>query len=589
MTGYPNTRFGQRSLVESKQQPPPEPDSPMKKTVPDLTSRFPFHAELEQSRGSAGELGNHAIDEFKAGRLSRRELLRHASLLGLSLAAGGLIGMPHARAQTPAGKPGGTIRVAHLTPSGQVDPLTVTDPAGLALINQTGEFLIDDDGQELKLRPSLALSWKPNDQGDVWTFKLRPNVKFHDGQPMTAKDVAATFNRLADPASGSAALSVLKGVLSKGSVKVIDDMTVEFHLDAPNGNFPYYVSSDTYNAVILPANFSGTYEKSFPGTGPFKFESYTPKVGAAFVRNPGYWGDKALPDRVTFAFYADEQSELLALQGRQADVMGDFTVQGGLSMMTNPEFKVLGVKSSAHRQMHMRTDTGPFKDKRVRQALALAVNRDVLVKGLFKGRAALGNDSPFSPVFPSSDLSVPQRKLDVAKAKQLLAAAGVPNGFDVTLTTEKYMEIPDLAVVIQNAAKAVGIRITLKVESQELYYGAGTYGKSDWLDSPLGITDYGHRGVPNVFLNAPLTSGGTWNAAHFKNPQYDKLVADFVAALDVASQKKLSGQIQALLLDETPLVIPYFYDQLIVTRANVSGVRFNAISQLYFQRATIGA
>jgi peptide/nickel transport system substrate-binding protein len=141
--------------------------------------------------------------------------------------------------------------------------------------------------------------------------------------------------------------------------------------------------------------------------------------------------------------------------------------------------------------------------------------------------------------------------------------------------------------VTQNAAKAIGVKISLKVESQELYYGAGTFGKSDWLDSPLGITDYGHRGVPNVFLNAPLTSGGTWNAAHFKNPQYDKLVADFVAALDVASQKKLSAQIQTLLLDETPVVIPYFYDYLVVTRANVSGVRFNANSQLYLDRAAI--
>jgi peptide/nickel transport system substrate-binding protein len=545
--------------------------------------------DLDPARTSAGELGNHAIDEFKAGRLSRRALLRHASLLGLSLATGGIAGMPLARAQAPAAKPGATIRVAHLTPAGAVDPLTVTDPAGLALINQTGEFLIDDDGEHLTLRPGLALSWKPNTKGDVWTFKLRPNVKFHDGQTMSAKDVAFTFDRLADPASGSAALSVLKGVLSKGSVKIIDDMTVEFHLDAPNGNFPYYVSSDTYNAVILPANFTGPYEKSFMGTGPFRLEKYTPQVGASFVRNPDYWGEKALPERVQFTFYAGQSAQLLALQGRQADVMGDFSVQGGLSVMNNPAFKVLGVKSSAHRQMHMRTDTGPFKDKRVRQALAFAVNREVIVKGLFRGRATLGNDSPFAPVFPSSDLTVPQRRLDVAKAKQLLAQAGVPNGFDVTLTTEKYMEIPDLAVVIQNAAKAVGIRITLKVESQDQYYGAGTYGKSDWLDSPLGITDYGHRGVPNVFLNAPLTSDGTWNAAHFKNPQYDKLVADFVAALDVASQKKLSGEIQNLLLDETPVVIPYFYDQLIVTGANVSGVRFNAISQLYFERATISA
>ncbi|GAB5100867.1 ABC transporter substrate-binding protein [Caballeronia sp. LZ001] len=545
---------------------------------------------LDAARTHAGELGNHAIDEFKAGRLTRRELLRHASVLGIALSAGGLLGLgaTNARAQAAA-KPGGTIRVAHLTPAGAVDPLTVTDASGLALINQTGEFLIDDDSEKLALNPALALSWSSNAKGDVWTFKLRQNVKFHDGQTMTAKDVAATFNRLADPNAGSAALSVLKGVLSKDSAKAIDDHTVEFHLDAPNGNFPYYVSSDNYNAVILPANFTGSYEKTFMGTGAFKLEKYTPKVGASFVRNPDYWGAKALPDRVNFSFYADHQAQLLAMQGRQADVMGDFTVQGGVSILSNSQFKVLGAKSSSHRQIHMRCDTGPFKDKRVRQALALAINREVIVKGLFKGRATVGNDSPFAPVFPSSDLSVPQRHLDVAKAKQLLGEAGVANGFDITLTTEKYMEIPDLAVVVQNAAKAVGIRITLKVESQDLYYGSGTFGKSDWLDSPLGITDYGHRGVPNVFLNAPLTSDGTWNAAHFKNPAYDKLVAQFVASLDVASQKKVSGDIQRLLLDETPVIIPYFYDQLIVTRANVSGVRFNAISQMWFDRATVSA
>ncbi|WP_133647653.1 ABC transporter substrate-binding protein [Paraburkholderia flava] len=544
---------------------------------------------LEAARRTADSHGNHAIDEFVAGRLSRRELLRHASVLGLSLAAGGLLGMPSARAQGAAGTAGAnaTIRVAHLTPAGAVDPLTVTDAASLALLNQTGEFLIDDDGQQLVLKPALALSWKPNDKGDVWTFKLRPNVKFHDGQLFSAKDVVATFDRLADPATGSAALSVLKGVLSKGGAKVVDEHTVAFHLDAPNGNFPYYVSSDNYNGVILPANYAGNYEKSFIGTGPFKLEKYQPKVGASFVRNPDYWGEKALPQRVQFSFYADEQAQILALQGHQADVMGTFTVQGGSGIMNNPEFQVMGVKSSAHRQIHMRNDNPLFKDKRVRQALALTLDRDVIVRGLFRGRAQIGNDSPFAPVFPSSDAGVPQRKIDIAKAKQLLAQAGVANGFDVTLTTEKYMEIPDLAVVVQNAAKAIGVRINLKVESQSLYYGAGTPGKSDWLDSPLGITDYGHRGVPNVFLNAPLTSSGTWNAAHFRNPQYDKLVAQFVATLDIASQKKVAGEIQTLLLDETPVIIPFFYDQLIAARASLRGMRFTALAQLYFDRAVL--
>jgi len=548
---------------------------------------------LAAARRNADELGNHAIDEFLAHRISRRDLLRYASVLGCSsvvLAASGLAVPAPARAQAAGASSGNaTIRVAHLTPAGRVDPLTVADAAGLALIAQTGEFLIDDVAGAAPLKPALALSWRTNEKGDVWTFKLRQNVKFHDGKPFGAKDVAATLDRLADTTSGSAALSVFKGVLSKGGTRVVDDHTVEFHLDAPNGNFPYYVSSDNYNAVILPADFKGDYETSFIGTGPFKLERYEAKRGASFVRNPDYWGDKALPERVQFVFYADSQAQILALQGRQADVMGDLTVQGGLGILNNPEFVVQGVKSSAHRQIHMRCDTAPFNDKRVRQALALAVDREVLVRGLFKGRAVVGNDSPFAPIFPSTNPSVPQRRHDIAQAKKLLAQAGHPNGFAATLTTEKFMEIPDLAVVLQNALKAIGVALTLKVESQGQYYGKGSFGSSDWLDAPLGITDYGHRGVPNLFLNAPLVSSGAWNAAHFKDPDYDKLVSQFVAAIDVASQKRIAGEIETVLLDRTPVIIPYFFDQLIATRKNVTGVRFTAISQLYFDRAQLKA
>ena len=557
-----------------------------------LDVRFP----LDAVRRNAGELGNHAIDEYLAHRLSRRDLLRYASVMGLSsvaLAAGGPALPRRAYAQATPGV-GATIRVAHLTPAGAVDPLTVADPAGLALIAQTGEFLADDEGMDNDkpaLKPALALSWQPNARGDVWTFKLRAGVKFHDGQPLTAKDVVATFDRLADPASGSAALSMFKGVLSKGGARAVDELTVAFHLDAPNGNFPYYVSSDNYNAVILPASFSGGYEKSFIGTGRFKLERYEAKVGASFIRNSEYWGDKALPARVRFSFYSDAQAQILAMQGRQADAMSNFTVQGGTGILNNPEFAIQALRSSAHRQIHMRCDQPPFNDKRVRQALALSLDRDRLVKGLFKGRAVVGNDHPFAPVFPSSDLTAAQRRMDLNRAKQLLALAGHPNGIDatLTLTTEKFMEIPDLAVVVQNAAKEIGMRLQLRVESQSLYYGAGTFGKSDWLDSTLGITDYGHRGVPNLFLNAPLASNGAWNAAHFKNEAYDKLVAAFVGALDVSSQRKTARQIETLLLDETPVIIPYFFDQLIAVRKPLKGVRFTAISQLYFDRATLAS
>src|SRR5262249_55452795 len=161
------------------------------------------------------------------------------------------------------------------------------------------------------------------------------------------------------------------GYLSKGGTQKVDDYTVAFHLDAPNGNFPYLVSSDNYNTIILPASYSGNYEQSFDGTGPFRIEKYTPKVGASFVRNPDYWGEKALPERTEFTFYSDVQAQILALQGGQVDIINQLPVLAGVGLLNDPNMNILSLKSVAHQQVHMRTDTDPLKDPRVRRAIAL--------------------------------------------------------------------------------------------------------------------------------------------------------------------------------------------------------------------------
>jgi peptide/nickel transport system substrate-binding protein len=438
------------------------------------------------------------------------------------------------------------------------------------------------------LRPALAESWQPNEDGSVWTFKLRRGVKFHNGKAMTADDVVATFDRLADPKNASNALSAFKGTLSKGGAKKVDDYTVAFHLDAPNGNFPYLVSSDNYNGIILPADYAGDFEKTFIGTGPFILDKYIPKQSVSFRRNPDYWGAKALPDATEFLFYVDIPPQVLALQGRQVDIVDQIPVQGGQGVLKDPDIRIIGMKSSAHEQVHMRTDIEPFTDKRVRRAMALCLDRSKLVKGLFQGRASLGNDSPFAPVFPSTDSSVAQRQQDLREARQLLEAAGLAKGFGVKLITEQYLEIPQYAVLMQNAAKRIGVAIDLNVENQTAYYGKAVFGQSDWLDSTMGITDYGHRGVPNVFLSAPLKSDGTWNSAHFKNKEYDTLVGQYVAAVDLGSQRAIAGKIQRLLLDETPVIFGYFYDYLTAVRKNVAGVQPTAIGQLFLSQASLG-
>ncbi len=541
----------------------------------------PSTRNFDAIRARSSPLDNAVIDEFLARRIGRREFLRYASVLGISAPLLGALMPGAARA---AGKPGGAVTVGMTVPSGSIDPLTVADTGGVCMLSQTGEYLALSD-PDLHLRPLLAESWQPNRDGSIWTFKIRRGVKFHDGGTLTSADVVATIDRLADPANGSVALSAFAGSLSKGGSKAIDESTVEFHLDAPNGSFPYLVSSDNYNAIILPAGHDGGFERSFIGTGPFRLERFTPKARASFVRNPDYWGAKALPDRTLFIFYDSIQAQILAMQGEQLDVLLHAPVQGSQALLADPHLNILALKSSAHEQVHMRADKGPFADARVRRAMALCLNRENLVKGLFRGMAVPGNDSPFAPIFAATDPQVPQRRQDIRQAKELLQAAGVANGFKATLTTERFVEMPDYAVIIQNAVRQIGVRLSLNVEEQSAYFGRATFGQSDWLDSEMGIEDYAHRGVPNIFLTATLSSHGTFNAAHFKNPEYDRLVAGYIAALDPAAQRDAAGRIQRLLLDETPVIAAYFYDWLSVTTKHIRGVRPTAMGHLFLDRA----
>ena len=484
-----------------------------------------------------------------------------------------------------AGPAGGTIRVAAPTPAGAIDPLTVSESGGTLMLCQTGEFLTLDDPDGI-LRPMLATGWRPNADASVWTFTLRPGVTFHDGTPFTAADVVATMDRLADPRRGSNALSVLRGVLSPGGTRRIDDMTVAFHLDAPNGHFPYAVSSDNYNAIMLPAHYDGAYERHFIGTGPFRLDSYTPHAEARFVRNPAYWGRPALPAHTVFSFFGAQAPQILALEDGQVDVIAGLAVQGAQGLLGDARFRTVAIPSAIQRHVHMRCDRPPFADARIRRAVALSLDRAGLVAGLFDGRAQLGNDSPFAPVYPSSAPAA-QRARNIGAARDLMRQAGVAGGFSAVLTTERYGEIPDYAVVVQNACAEIGITLDLRIEEPASYYGTAQRGASDWLDSSMGITEYGHRGVPDAILSAALTSRGDWNSARFANAEYDALVAAYVAAVDPGVQRDTAGRIEALLLEETPVVIAYFCDYLFATGAQVRGVRASAISQIFLQDAVV--
>ncbi len=432
---------------------------------------------IDEVRRESTELENHLIDEYVSGRITRRELVRRGTVVGMSLPALSFIaaacggdddddgGAQTGGAETTAGavQPGGTIRVALIQPTTEPNPLLVQDEGGAGMLGATGEYLSFSD-ENLALQPRIAESWEPNEDGSVWTFTIRSGVTFHNGQALTSEDVVTTFDKLINPDGGSAnAQSALGGVLSAGNIEAPDDTTVVFNLDAPNGNFPTLVSSANYNAIIIPADLDpADWGQTFEGTGPFKLQSFTPQQGATFVRNDAYWGDKANPDTVEVRFYAEEAPMIVALQGDEVDFLEHFSVAGGAALLDNPDVQVIGISTATHRQLHMRTDKEPFTDNRVRQAIALAIDRNALVDGLWEGRAEIGNDSPFAPLYPSTDPSVPQREQDIEQAKQLLADAGA-EGFTVQLDTWDGFEIPDLAQLVKNAAAEIGVTINLKI------------------------------------------------------------------------------------------------------------------------------
>jgi peptide/nickel transport system substrate-binding protein len=341
------------------------------------------------------------------------------------------------------------------------------------------------------------------------------------------------------------------------------------------------LSSTTYQAIILPANYQlGTFTTTPQCTGAFKLTSYNPGVGAKYDRFSGWWGGTAPLDGVDVTYYSDAAAADAALLGGTVDLLGQVQLASDRSLFNNSRVQIFSAHGATHREVPMRVDmSNPLKDPKVRQAIALTLDRPAIIKTLFSQYADVGNDSPWAPVYPSTvgAPDVPQRTKDITKAKSLMAQAGVANGFDITLTTEMVGEIPELAQIIKQSVTAIGINMTLSILTSTAYFdGSQTgppsgWGNTPWLNTPINITDWGHRAVPNLFLTAALETGGVWNAAHYSNSDFDAAAKNFIAAISISDQRKYAKQAEQILLNDTPVIFPYFYYYLAAGTKKVQG------------------
>lgn len=528
------------------------------------------------------DLTNHLLEEHRKGTIDRRELLRWAAVLGLSLPlldAGRAVAAPASRGRAAAPVKGGTLRLVTSTPS-SIEPPKLNDIAGPAVVQLVCNYLIKLDLKG-RLVPDLAISWKTSDSGKTWTVKLRTGVKFNNGQPFTAKDVAATFDRLVDPKQASTAKSALP-FLSKGQTQVMDDHTVVFHLSRAVVDFPYYISIATYQAAILPASWPGNFAQNPIGTGPFKLVSYQPGQRASYVRNTNYW-EPGLPylDKVELLLGLDAQAQVTALIGGSADMQVGTQSEGLPVLRASSDIKIFSADTSAYDEVAMRVDRAPFTDKRVRQALAYCLDRPAIVQTVLKGAGRPANDNVVFPVFPLWT-SNGQRTQNYPKAKALLAAAGHPGGFKINLlTTPDALDLKPLAIVLGQQLAPAGIQVTINLEP------GGTYYNTDWVTVPFDIVDWAARPTPSQTLSIGYRSGAAYSSSHFANKQFDSLLDQLDSTLDMGKRKAITLQLANIMTDETPALIPYSLSAPRAMRKNVQGVvadpsNFVDLSRAYF-------
>ena len=561
------------------------------------------YSRLDFVRRSATPVELDLVESFAKGRITRRQFVKRAAVIGLSLPAVSAViaacsqgtpgsaapsastgGEPSASASASASAAtGGSIKVAIQRPV-QVDPINMQDLGGYGVVAQCFEFLatLSEDGSDIA--PGLAESWEANDDGSVWTFKLRQGVKWQDGNDFTADDVVATMGRLV--AAGN---SGLKGVIDDKSAVATDASTVTFNLLSPNGNFPYLVSVFNAQTVITPKDYAtGTTLDAMPnGTGAWKLETYDQSTGATYSRNEAWWGGQTPLDTLEFVFFDETGPMVTAYQGGQVDCIVQFDVLSGEALLDDPNTNVIATRAALHRQIWMRVDEGQFAKKEVRQAFALSLDRDAMITQLFNGRADVGNDHVIAPIYPYFDESVPQRTRDVEKAKSLLGGQTIT----ATLHAGQLLEIPDLAVLIQSNAREAGFNLEVAVESLDTFYNA-QWCPPEPKDPPcsgaaeLGIVDYGHRATPDVYLNAALKSNGIWNSSQYASKEFDDAFAEFQAAIGVDAQKAACTKIETILNEDVPIAVPYFYNYLAGSSKKYQGIYSSALGQMFFSKAS---
>jgi peptide/nickel transport system substrate-binding protein len=496
---------------------------------------------------------------------------RRAMLLALATAG---VAPGAAEAQAPPRR-GGVLKVSHANRIATLNVLQLSGPAEYLAVDMLYSGLTRM-GPNQRPVPDLAESWVGDGEAKLFTFKLRPGLTFHDGSPCTAEDVVATFKAILVPATASPARPVLNMI---DEVTAVDPVTVRFALKVSYADFPISVAHANARIVSAKALAGPLTELDTRpnGTGPFKLETYDSARLTRLVRFDRYYQqDKPLLDAVEMYLFPDLAAESTNFLSGTMDAMLEVQQADFKRIGSSRGVNALRVASGRFINVVMRQDQKPFDDIRVRRALALSVDRDLLVDLVLEGLGRPAYDNILSPEFRFR-IETPKVNYDPAAARRLLAEAGHPQGLKVKLVASNRPAIrAQVAIAIKEMARPAGFDIEVETMPHD------TFLANVWRKGNFYMGYWGMQPTEDATFTLLLTSDAAFEDSAWKNAEFDALVAKGRSTLDDAERARLYAQAQRLIVRDLPNLFPFYQDVLTASRDWVKGWQVHPLSRTFF-------
>lgn len=460
-----------------------------------------------------------------------------------------------------------TITVAQGADVVTLDPHGTNDQPSARVRSQIYDTLIIQ-GEDLNLYPGLATSWKQIDEL-TWEFSLRRGVTFHNGETFTANDVKFTFDRLLDPATAADGAFILGAV---ENVEVIDDYTVRISTASPFAPLLNHLSHSAtaiLNEKAVREAGDGYGTRTAIGTGPFKFVSWVSGSHVILTRNDDYWGEPAKSQTVVFRAIPEGTVRAIELETGGVDIAYALEPIDVQRLEFDPNIVLSRVETLSASYIGFNVQKPPFDNPLVRQAINHAIDVDVLVDVIYEGQAVRAF-SPISSMVFGAHTDLEPYEYNPEKARQLLAEAGYPNGFSTSIWTNDNPLRMQIAEVLQQDLKAIGIDVDVEIVEWGAYLentGAGLHDM--FILGWVTVTADADYGLYALFHSSQFGSAG--NRTFYSNPRVDELLELGRATGDQAARLAAYREVQEILREEAPWVFLLFPEEVNGLRANVEG------------------